>query len=63
MYFVIRDGVNYSDTAVQNRICSTVNCDSNSIGTQITLASQQPARSVSESRQTPGDHLTEAPLI
>ncbi|XP_043226344.1 NPC intracellular cholesterol transporter 1-like [Amphibalanus amphitrite] len=44
VYFVIRDGVNYSETTVQNRICSTVNCDSNSIGTQITLAAQQPAR-------------------
>ena len=44
VYFVIRDGVNYSQTDVQNRICSTVNCDTNSVGTQITLAAQQPDR-------------------
>ncbi|XP_037082633.1 NPC intracellular cholesterol transporter 1-like [Pollicipes pollicipes] len=44
VYFVVRDGLNYSDERVLNRICSTVNCDGNSIGTQIALAAQQPAR-------------------
>ncbi|XP_043243694.1 NPC intracellular cholesterol transporter 1-like [Amphibalanus amphitrite] len=44
VYFVVRDGLNYSDENVQNRICSTVNCDRNSVGTQIAMAAQQPLR-------------------
>ena len=52
VYFVVRDGLNYSDESVQNRICSTVNCDRNSVGTQIAMASQQPARSVGQARDS-----------
>ena len=58
VYFVVRDGLNYSDVSVQNRICSTVNCARDSVGTQIAMAAQQPARSVvGRGRVSPGSGI------
>lgn len=35
VYFVIKEGFNYSDPAYQKKFCSAAGCDMNSIGTEI----------------------------
>jgi Niemann-Pick C1 protein len=42
LYFVIKNGVNYSSIDVQNLICSTSGCNSDSMLNQITQASFNP---------------------
>ncbi|XP_011630043.1 NPC intracellular cholesterol transporter 1-like [Pogonomyrmex barbatus] len=44
MYFVVKDGLNYSDTQVQNLVCGGQYCNSDSVSTQIFTASKQPNR-------------------
>lgn len=44
MYFVVKDGLNYSDTKVQNLICGGQYCNSDSVSTQIFTASKQSNR-------------------
>ncbi|XP_029677101.1 NPC intracellular cholesterol transporter 1 isoform X4 [Formica exsecta] len=44
MYFVVKDGLNYSDTKVQNLVCGGQYCNSDSVSTQIFTASKQPNR-------------------
>ncbi|KAL2715871.1 NPC intracellular cholesterol transporter 1 isoform X2 [Vespula squamosa] len=41
MYFVVKDGLNYSDTRQQNLVCGGQYCNSDSISTQIFTASKQ----------------------
>ncbi|XP_033220867.1 NPC intracellular cholesterol transporter 1 [Belonocnema kinseyi] len=45
MYFVVKGGLNYSDTRAQNLVCSGQYCNQDSVTTQIFVASQQPNRS------------------
>lgn len=40
MYFVVKNGLNYSDTRIQNLICGGQFCDDNSLITQIYVASK-----------------------
>ena len=35
MYFVIKEGFNYSDPNYQKKFCSAAGCDKESIGTEI----------------------------
>lgn len=35
VYFVIKDGFNYSDPSYQKLFCSAAGCDKHSIGTEI----------------------------
>ncbi|XP_071630654.1 NPC intracellular cholesterol transporter 1 isoform X2 [Temnothorax longispinosus] len=44
MYFVVKDGLNYSDTKMQNLVCGGQYCNSDSVSTQIFSASKQPNR-------------------
>ncbi|XP_043265268.1 NPC intracellular cholesterol transporter 1 isoform X2 [Colletes gigas] len=44
MYFVVKDGLNYSDTNAQNLVCGGQYCNSDSVSTQIFIASQQSNR-------------------
>ncbi|XP_020285882.1 Niemann-Pick C1 protein isoform X2 [Pseudomyrmex gracilis] len=44
MYFVVKNGLNYSDTKVQNLVCGGQYCNSDSVSTQIFTASKQPNR-------------------
>jgi len=44
MYFVVKDGLNYSNTKVQNLVCGGQYCNSDSVSTQIFIASKQPNR-------------------
>ncbi|XP_011704595.1 PREDICTED: Niemann-Pick C1 protein isoform X2 [Wasmannia auropunctata] len=44
MYFVVKDGLNYSNTEVQNLICGGQYCNSDSVSTQIFTASKQSNR-------------------
>ncbi|XP_067212878.1 NPC intracellular cholesterol transporter 1 isoform X4 [Linepithema humile] len=44
MYFVVKDGLNYSDTKVQNLVCGGQYCNIDSISTQIFTASKQSNR-------------------
>ncbi|KAG7205223.1 hypothetical protein KM043_018307 [Ampulex compressa] len=44
MYFVVKDGLNYSDTGMQNLVCGGQYCNSDSISTQLFIASKQPNR-------------------
>ncbi|EFN66499.1 Niemann-Pick C1 protein [Camponotus floridanus] len=44
MYFVVKDGLNYSDTKMQNLICGGQYCNSDSVSTQIFTASKQSNR-------------------
>ncbi|XP_029162853.1 NPC intracellular cholesterol transporter 1 isoform X4 [Nylanderia fulva] len=44
MYFVVKDGLNYSDTRVQNLVCGGQYCNSDSVSTQIFTASKQSNR-------------------
>ncbi|XP_015594576.1 NPC intracellular cholesterol transporter 1 isoform X2 [Cephus cinctus] len=44
MYFVVKDGLNYSDTETQNLICGGQYCNSDSITGQIFAASKQSNR-------------------
>ncbi|XP_014480790.1 PREDICTED: Niemann-Pick C1 protein isoform X2 [Dinoponera quadriceps] len=44
MYFVVKDGLNYSDMRAQNLVCGGQYCNSDSISTQIFIASKQPNR-------------------
>ncbi|XP_070506187.1 NPC intracellular cholesterol transporter 1 homolog 1b-like [Chironomus tepperi] len=41
-YFVLKGGMNFSNTMDQNLICGGLNCASDSLSTQIYLASQMP---------------------
>ncbi|XP_012286776.1 Niemann-Pick C1 protein isoform X2 [Orussus abietinus] len=45
MYFVVTEGLNYSDTKTQNVICGGQYCDLESLSTQVFIAAQQPDRS------------------
>lgn len=40
MYFVVKDGLNYSDTKIQNLVCGGQYCNSDSVSTQIFTASK-----------------------
>lgn len=42
MYFVVKEGLNYSETNTQNLICGGKYCNSDSLSTQIFIAAQQP---------------------
>lgn len=44
MYFVVKDGLNYSDTSEQNLVCGGQYCNSDSVSTQIFIASKQSNR-------------------
>lgn len=44
MYFVVKDGLNYSDTGAQNLVCGGQYCNSDSVSTQIFIASKQSNR-------------------
>ncbi|KAL6430199.1 hypothetical protein ACFW04_007740 [Cataglyphis niger] len=44
MYFVVKGGLNYSDTKVQNLVCGGQYCNSDSVSTQIFTASKQSNR-------------------
>lgn len=44
MYFVVKDGLNYSDTKIQNLVCGGQYCNSDSVSTQIFTASKLPNR-------------------
>ncbi|XP_044253675.1 NPC intracellular cholesterol transporter 1 isoform X1 [Tribolium madens] len=44
MYFVVKDGLNYSDTKTQNVICGGQYCDLDSLITQVFEASKVPER-------------------
>lgn len=46
VYFVVRDGHNYTDMMGQNVICDRAGCDEFSLLGQVFSASQQPYRSV-----------------
>lgn len=46
MYFVVKNGLNYSDMRTQNLVCGGQYCNSDSISTQIFIASKQPNRYV-----------------
>lgn len=52
MYFVVKDGLNYSDTQMQNLVCGGQYCNSDSISTQIFTASKQPNRYVVKESST-----------
>jgi Niemann-Pick C1 protein len=42
VYFVIKDGFDYTSIPKQNLVCSGSDCSKNSLGTQITMASRNP---------------------
>ena len=44
MYFVVKDGLNYSNTEMQNLVCGGQYCNSDSVLTQIFTASKQSNR-------------------
>ncbi|XP_076647922.1 Niemann-Pick type C-1a isoform X2 [Halictus rubicundus] len=44
MYFVVKDGLNYSDPWHQNLVCGGQYCNSDSVSTQIFIASKQSNR-------------------
>jgi len=44
MYFVVKDGLNYSDTKMQNLVCGGQYCNNDSVSTQIFTASKQSNR-------------------
>ncbi|KOC62540.1 Niemann-Pick C1 protein [Habropoda laboriosa] len=44
MYFVVKEGLNYSDTKAQNLVCGGQFCNSDSVSTQIFIASKQSNR-------------------
>jgi Niemann-Pick C1 protein len=44
VYFVVKAGLNYSDTNVQNLICGGQGCNSNSLSTQLFRANLNPER-------------------
>lgn len=44
-YFVLKGGLNFSDTSTQNLICSGQYCNSDSMVTQLYVASKSPAES------------------
>ncbi|XP_076291600.1 Niemann-Pick type C-1a isoform X2 [Lasioglossum baleicum] len=44
MYFVVKDGLNYSDPRHQNLVCGGQYCNSDSVSTQIFIASKQSNR-------------------
>ncbi|XP_066601726.1 NPC intracellular cholesterol transporter 1 isoform X2 [Prorops nasuta] len=44
VYFVVKDGLNYSDTKHQNLICGGQYCNDDSVSTQIFIASKQSSR-------------------
>jgi Niemann-Pick C1 protein len=45
VYFVIKEGVNYTSPATQNMICSSAGCDDDSLGNQITIYARAPNES------------------
>ena len=44
MYFVVKDGLNYSNKGEQNLVCGGQYCNSDSVSTQIFIASKQSNR-------------------
>jgi hypothetical protein len=44
MYFVVKDGLNYSDPNVQNMFCGGQFCNLDSLSTQVYLASKRSNR-------------------
>ncbi|XP_015437411.1 PREDICTED: Niemann-Pick C1 protein isoform X1 [Dufourea novaeangliae] len=44
MYFVVKDGLNYSDRGQQNLVCGGQYCNNDSVSTQIFIASKQSNR-------------------
>lgn len=44
MYFVVKDGLNYSNPVMQNLVCGGENCNNDSVSTQIFVASKQSNR-------------------
>lgn len=44
VYFVLKGGLNYSKTEVQNAICGGQKCNSDSLYAQIFSASKHPSR-------------------
>ena len=42
VYFVMRDGINYTNDVSQNEICSGAGCFDNSLGNQITIYARAP---------------------
>lgn len=44
MYFVVKEGLNYSDKRAQNLVCGGQYCNSDSVSTQIFIASKQSNR-------------------
>ncbi|CAL7940989.1 unnamed protein product [Xylocopa violacea] len=44
MYFVVKEGLNYSDPYVQNLVCGGQRCNDDSVSTQIFVASKQSNR-------------------
>ncbi|XP_069696663.1 NPC intracellular cholesterol transporter 1 isoform X2 [Periplaneta americana] len=44
MYFVVKDGLNYTDSEVQNVICGGQFCNLDSLSTQVYLASKNPKK-------------------
>lgn len=51
MYFVVKDGLNYSDTKMQNLVCGGQYCNSDSVSTQIFTASKQSNRYVTRNKK------------
>ena len=47
VYFVVKDSIDYSDPVVQNKICGSSGCNSDSLNGQIYTASLSPEQLVS----------------
>lgn len=48
MYFVVKNGLNYSNTKMQNLVCGGQYCNSDSVSTQIFIASKQANRYITK---------------
>jgi len=44
VYFVVKNGMNYSDPNVQNLVCGGQYCNLDSLSTQVYFASKNPKR-------------------
>lgn len=44
MYFVVKEGLNYSNKDMQNLVCGGQYCNNDSVSTQIFIASKQSNR-------------------
>lgn len=44
MYFVVKEGLNYSNKDIQNLVCGGQYCNNDSVSTQIFIASKQSNR-------------------